>query len=354
MPDLDQLIAQAQAFVRNLFNRGRGPGAPRQGGGGRGIFLLGVAVVLLWAASGFYRVEPDEQGVVLLFGAFSRTTTPGLNYHLPWPIEHVEVLPVTRVNQIEIGYRSATGGARIESGTDPSGRDVSQESLMLTGDENIIDMDIAVQWRIADAVKYLFNTRYPDAIVKAVAESSIREVIGRTPIQPAMTERRAQIAADVQHQTQQILDHYGAGIEITQVQILKADPPDAVIESFRDVQRANTDAERLRNEADSYRNDVVPRARGEAAGIIAQAEGAKQAIVASAQGETRRFLSVLAAYDQAKDITLSRLYIETLENVLGRAQVTVLDDKLRGLLPLLPLGGATDSVAPAAPQGAPK
>jgi membrane protease subunit HflK len=353
MPDLDQLIAQAQAFIRSLI--GRSSGKPRTTGGGRrGPALLGIAVVALWLASGIYTVQPDEQGVVLRFGAFSGTTLPGINYHLPWPIEHVEVVPVTRVNQIEIGYRSGPGNGRIESGGDASGRDISQESLMLTGDENILDLDVAVQWRIADAVKYLFDTRYPDIIVKAVAESSIREVIGRTPIQPAMTERRAQIAADVQRQTQQILDKYQAGIEITQVQILKADPPDAVIESFRDVQRANTDAERLRNEAQSYSNDIVPRARGDAGQIVAQAEGQKQAIIAGAQGETQRFLSVLAAYDQAKDITLSRIYIETMQAVLKNSRVTVLDSKANGVLPLLPLGETGLPVTPTPAAGAPR
>ena len=345
MPDLDQLIAQAQAFVRNLFGGGGGrSGGPRlaRPGGRRGLTLLGLAVAALWMASGFYRVEPDQEGVVLRFGAFTRTTLPGLNYHLPWPIERVELPAVTRVNLIEIGYRTGPGSGS-DAGGNAGARDVPQESLMLTGDENIIDLDVAVLWRVSNATGYLFNVRNPDAVVKAVAESSIREVIGRTPIQPAMTERRAQIAADVQKQTQQILDKYGAGIEITQVQIQKADPPDAVIESFRDVQRANTDAERLRNEADAYANNVVPRARGDASQIVAQAEGEKQATIASAQGQTKRFLSVLAAYDQAKDITLTRIYIETLQDVLGRARVTVLDDKLKGLLPLLPLG---DTVPP--------
>jgi membrane protease subunit HflK len=356
MPDLDQLIAQVQAFIRGLLGRTGGPpGGPRTArpGGRRGPALLGLGVIALWLASGFYRVQPDEQGVVLRFGAFTRATLPGLNYHLPWPVERVEVVPVTRVNLIEIGYRSSPGGSRVESGPDAAGQEVSQESLMLTGDENILDLDVAVLWRVADAKQYLFDTRYPDSIVKAVSESSIREVIGRTPIQPAMTERRAQIAADVQHQTQETLDKYQAGIEIVQVQIQKADPPGAVIESFRDVQRANTDAERLRNEAESYRNDIVPRAHGDAGRIVAEAEGAKQAIVANAQGETRRFLSVLAAYELAKDITLSRLYIETLQDVLGHAHVTVLDDKLKGVLPLLSLGAdAATPTTPAAPQGA--
>jgi membrane protease subunit HflK len=329
---------------------GGGGGGRRMMGtsGGRGLLLLGLAVAALWMASGFYRVEPDQEGVVLRFGAFNRTSLPGLNYHLPWPVERVELPAVTRVNLIEIGYRSAPNSSSDVASS--GARDVPQESLMLTGDENIIDLDVAVLWKVSDAMHYLFSVRNADAVVKAVAESSIREVIGRTPIQPAMTERRAQIAADVQHQVQQILDRYGAGIEITQVQIQKADPPDAVIESFRDVQRANTDAERLRNEADAYANNVVPRARGDASRIIAEAEGQKQATIANAEGQTKRFLSVLAAYDQAKDITLSRLYIETMQDVLAHAHVTVLDNNLKGLLPLLPLG---DSVPTAAPTPAP-
>lgn len=351
MPDLDALIAQAQAFVRNLFGGGRGGGSPRTArpGGRRGLTLLGLAVLALWLASGFYRVEPDQEGVVLRFGAFNRTALPGLNYHLPWPVERVELPAVTRVNLIAIGYRTGPGSSSDAGGTAAT-RDVPQESLMLTGDENIIDLDVAVLWRVASATNYLFNVRNADAVVKAVAESSIREVIGRTPIQPAMTERRAQIATDVQAQTQQILDRYGAGIEITQVQIQKADPPDAVIESFRDVQRANTDAERLRNEADAYANNVVPRARGDASQIVAQAEGEKQAAVARAMGETKRFQSVLTAYEQAKDITLTRIYIETMQDVLGHARITVLDDRLKGLLPLLPLG---DSALPPQPTAKP-
>jgi len=302
------------------------------------LALLGLAVVALWLASGVYRVQPDEQGVVLRFGAYINRTGPGLNWHWPWPIERVETPAVTRINRTEIGYRSINGG-RIESGPDQSGRDVSQESLMLTGDENIIDIDVAVFWKINDAAAYLFNTRDPNVIVKAVAESSMREVIGRTPIQPALTELRAQIEADVMHQTQQILDTYKAGVEITQVQLQKVDPPGAVIESFRDVQRANTDAERMRNEAQSYANDIVPRARGDAARLVAEAEGSRQATIAQATGQTQRFLSVLTAYRAAKDITLKRMYIETMQDILSHSPSIVVDDKLKGLVPFLPLTG---------------
>src|SRR5271166_4048585 len=342
-PDLDQIIARLQASARRLLAGGGGKWA-----GGRGIALLALAVIAFWLASGFYRVQPDELGVVLRFGAFNRTTLPGLNYHLPWPVESVERPAVTRINRLEIGYRSGANDSRTETGRDQSGRDVLEESLMLTGDENIIDIDFAVFWRIRDPVAFLFNTRDPDVTVKAVAESAMREVIGRTPIQPALTQLRAQIEVDVMREVQTILDTYGAGVEITQVQLQKVDPPAAVIESFRDVQRANTDAERMRNEAESYRNDIVPRARGDAARIVAEGQGAKAASVALATGETRRFNNVLKAYQSAKDVTLRRLYLDTMQDVLSHSQPLVVDDKLKGLVPFLPL-----NIPPPAPAATP-
>jgi|SRR5579859_1334786 len=342
LPDLDQLIRRMQLFIRSIIG-GRGPGSRFTGG--RGLALLGIVVVALWFASGIYRVEPDEQGVVLRFGAFSYTTPPGLNYHLPWPIETARTPAVTRINRIEIGYRS--GGQQ-------SGNGVPEESLMLTGDENIIDINFAVFWKISNAVDYLFNTRYPDVVVKAVAESSMREVIGRTPIQPALTELRGQIATDVQRQTQQVLDNYKAGVEITGVQLQGVNPPAEVVESFLDVQRANTDAERVRNEAESYRNDIVPRARGDAARIVAEGQGARQASIAQATGQTQRFLSVLKQYQQAKDVTLRRMYIETMQDILTHTPALVVDDKLKGLVPFLPLNlpSAPRPAAPPAAQGA--
>jgi membrane protease subunit HflK len=343
-PDLDKLISQAQDFIRNLMGGGQGGGRGRSPGGGRfsqfsrgrGISLALIAILVLWIGSGFYVVRPDEQGVVLRFGAYSYWTPPGLHWHLPWPVEEVELPTVTRINRTEIGFRSAAGGT-IEAGQDASGRDVLAESLMLTGDENIIDIDFTVFWRISDASAFLFNTANPEALVRVVAESSMREVIGRTPIQPALTQLRAQIEADVFKQTQEILDRYQAGVEITQVQLQKVDPPAAVIESFRDVQRANTDAERMRNEAESYRNDIVPRARGDAARIVAEGQGAKAASVALATGETQRFDNVLKAYQSAKDVTLRRMYLDTMQDVMSHSQPLVVDDKLKGLVPFLPL-----------------
>jgi len=342
-PDIDELIEKAQAFLRGLLPPGFGGGGRRGPGPGGGrsslaLLLVVAAVVVLWLASGFYRVQPDEQGVVLRFGAFDRTTLPGLNYHLPWPVESVLSPQVTRINRVEIGYRSGGPEGRIEAGRDASGRDVLEESLMLTGDENIIDIDFAVFWRIRDAGAFLFNTRHPEYTVKSAAESVMREVIGRTPIQPALTEGRAAIEVAVIKGVQAILDQYGTGVEITQIQLQKVDPPAAVIDSFRDVQRANTDADRMRNEAESYHNDIVPRARGDAARIVAEADATRQANIAQATGEAQRFLSVLKAYNAAKDVTMQRLYIETMEDILSHTPTVVVDQGLQGVVPYLPLG----------------
>lgn len=350
IPDLDQLIAQAQAFIRRLIGGGGGGGGGRGGPrfritGGRPILLIGLGVIILWLASGIYRVEPDEQGVVQLFGAVNRVTSPGLRYHLPWPIEQVQVPAVTRINRTEIGYRSGGTAGALQ---------IPTESLMLTGDENIIDINLAVFWKINDAVAYLFNTRDPDGLVKAVAESSIREVMGRTPIQPALTQLRARIESEVLQQTQQILDRYQAGIEVTQVQLQRVDPPDAVIESFRDVQRANTDAERMVNEAEAYRNGIVPRARGDAARLVAQGQATQQASVAEATGQAQQFDAVLKAYQAAKDVTLKRMYLDTMRTILSHSHPLVVDNQLKGVLPFLPLNvpGAPPRAAQPTPPDA--
>ena len=347
-PDLDALIARLQGW-RSRFGGRPGGFLPS---GGRAVILVALLAVVLWLGSGFYRVEPDEQGVVLRFGAFSRTTLPGLNYHLPWPVETVFTPAVTRINRTEIGSRSAVNASDQEETSRPA----PQESLMLTGDENIIDIDLVLLWRIDNAVDYLFNTRDPDVTVKAVAESVLREVMGRTPIQPALGPMRAQIAADVMEQTQRILDGYHAGVQITQVLLQKVDPPAAVIESFRDVQRANTDAERMRNEAQAYANDIVPRARGDAARLVAAGQGDKQATIAQATGETKRFLSVLAAYRTAKDVTVQRMYLDTMRDVFTHSRALIVDDRMKGLLPLLQLNqppAATPTTPPPASTPAP-
>ncbi len=335
-PDIEEMIRNAQNTVRRFLPLG---GA----GGGKAIGLAALVVVGVWAASGFYRVQPDELGVVMRFGAFDRTAPPGLNYRIPFPVEAVTTPRVTRINRVDIGFRGAPDavpGARVVPA-----RDVLAESLMLTGDENIIDIDFAVFWRIRDAGDFLFNTRNPEETVKSVTESVMREVIGKTPIQAALTEARAQIEQDVRRNTQAVMDQYRAGIEITQVQMQKSDPPAAVVESFRDVQRANTDRERVRNEAESFRNDIIPRARGEAERMMQEAQGFRDSQIARARGEAGRFTAVLSAYAQARDVTVRRIYLETMEEIFKRNGMTLVDDRLQGLVPFLPLGD-TRSAAP--------
>lgn len=323
-PNVDELLRKGQDFVRRFL--------PRGFGGGKGIAIIGAILVGVWLLSGFYRVQPDEQGVVLRFGAFNRTTPPGLNYALPVPIESVTTPRVTRINRIDVGFRSQVEGTRPI----PT-RDVPEESLMLTGDENIIDIDFAVFWRIRDAGEFLFNIRNPEETVKSAAESVMREVIGRTPIQPALTEARAQIEQAVREGTQAMLDQYRAGIELAQVQLQKVDPPAAVIDAFRDVQRANADRERLRNEAEAFRNDIIPRARGEAERFVQEAQGDREGRVARARGEAERFTQILAAYSQARDVTRTRLYLETMEEILRSSPTVLVDDKVQNLVPFLPL-----------------
>jgi modulator of FtsH protease HflK len=357
-PDFDAMVERLKKSVEDVLGRGgggggggNGPRFPGGGGAGRifgalgpkGSLLVCAGVVALWLLTGLYRVQPDQQGIVMRFGAYDRSAEPGLNYHLPWPIESVERPAVTRINRVDIGYRADSVDAQGRGG------DVSAESLMLTGDENIIDINAAVFWRIRDAKAFLFNTRNPEITVKSAAESVMREVMGRTPIQPALTDARARIEADVTSGVQAILDQYGTGVEITQVQLQRVDPPAAVIESFRDVQRANTDADRMRNEAESYHNDIVPRARGDAARIVAEADATRQANIVEASGEAQRFLSVLAAYEKSKDVTTQRLYIETMQDILSKTPTVVVDAGAQGVVPYLPLG----ALSPAAPSTSP-
>ena len=348
-PDLDDAIRQAQDAIRRVLPGGGGSG------GGKLFAVLGFVILLGWAAWEIFtfRVQPDEQGVVMRFGAFSRTEQPGLNFRLPWPIESVTTPRVTRINRVDIGFIGAQDGA-LTGGRVMAARDVLEESLMLTGDENIIDIDVAVFWRIRDVGEFLFNTRNPESTVKSAAESVMREVIGRTAIQPALTEARAQIEQEVRRGAQAIVDQYKAGIEITQVQLQKVDPPAQVVDAFRDVQRANADRERQRNEAESFRNDIIPRARGEAERMVQEAQGFRESQVARAGGESARFLSVLSAYEQARDVTTRRMYLETMEEILRRNPKVIVDDRLQGVVPFLQLGEGGARVPPAAvPQARP-
>jgi len=327
-------------------------------GGGRGFMLILVGLLVVWVLSGFYRVQPDEQGVVLRFGKWVATTQPGLNWHWPYPIETVETPSVERINAIDIGFRTLGGDRSSRT----QRRDVPEESLMVTGDQNIIDIDFTVQWKVADAGKFLFNIRNPEATVKIAAESAMREIIGRTDIQPALTEARQDIEVKARTLLQGILNEYDAGIEITQVQLQEVLPPAPVIDAFDDVQRARQDRERLRNEADAYRNDVLPRARGEAQRIIQQAQGYRERLKNEAEGEAQRFLQVYQAYLQNKEVTRRRMYLETMQKLLSGSDKVIMDRGTQNVVPYLPLdqlrqGGSragssrrTPTLAPSAAQ----
>ncbi len=326
-PNLDETIKKLQDTI-NKFTGG--------GTGGTKPIIYGLIILaVIWALSGLYRVLPDEQGVVLRFGKFVNTTQPGLNYHLPFPIESVLTPKVTKVNRMDIGFRSER-----DSGFGQGGgvADVPEESLMLTGDENIVNIDFSVFWVIKDAGNFLFKIQDPEGTVKAAAETAMREVIARSDIQPILTEGRAVIERDTQDIIQKILDEYESGVLITQVQTQKADPPDQVIDAFRDVQAARADMERSKNEAEAYANDVIPRARGEAAKILQAAEAYKKEVVAKAEGEASRFLSIYTEYDKAKEVTQERMYLETMEQVLADINKIIIDkDSGSGVVPYLPL-----------------
>jgi len=327
-PSIDDLAGQFQDSIKKMF-----PGGANVPGGKKPIGLFIIIALALWLGSGFYRVLPDEQGVVLRFGKFVNLTQPGLNYHLPFPVETALTPKVTRVNRIDVGFRSAS-----DTGRATGIADVPEESLMLTGDENIVDINYSVFWLIKDGGKFLFNIQDPEETVKSVAETAMREVVARNPIQTVLTGGRARIEIDTQKIMQEILDFYESGIQITQVQTQKADPPKEVIDSFRDVQAAKADKERLQNEADAYANDVIPRARGEAAQVVQQAEGYKRQVVASAEGEASRFLAIYSEYKNAKAVTQERMYLETMEKVLAGIDKIIIDQKSSGgVVPYLPL-----------------
>ena len=324
-PSIDDIIRKAQGSVGKIFPGGKGGSKP--------IIIGLVVLVVLWALSGLYRVLPDEQGVVLRFGKFVKTTQPGLNYHIPFPVESVLTPKVTKVNRIDVGFRSAS-----DSGRSSGIGDVSEESLMLTGDENIVDIDYSVFWVIKDAGKFLFNIQSPLETVKTASETAMREVIAKSKIQSILTEGRSKIENEVQNITQGILDEYGSGIQVTQVQTQKADPPDQVIDAFRDVQAARADRERSKNEAEGYANDVIPRARGEAEKILQQAEAYKKEVVAKAEGEASRFLAIYNEYKNAKQVTQERMYLETMEKVLADIDKVIIDKNSgSGVVPYLPL-----------------
>jgi membrane protease subunit HflK len=289
-----------------------------------------VLALAVWAASGFYKVQPDQVGLVLHFGRWIDTRGPGLNYHLPYPIEVVLLPRVTAVNQLKIG-----NGMVMQ---------------MLTGDENIVEATASISWRIKDPAKFLFNVFDPEATVKLAGESAVRQIIGLNPIQSGLSDQRQKIADDAQALLQRILDSYDAGIQITQVQLQRVDPPLAVIDAFNDVQRARADQQRARNEAEAYRNDILPRARAEADRLDEEAQAYKEQVLNQAHSDADRFSAFDSAYSKSPDITARRLYLDTMEDVLKSAGKILIDPSGHAgpsIIPYLPLAGP-QTAAPAA------
>ena len=323
-PDVDELLRQSKDKIKKMM--------PGGFGGGKGLSLLLLIVIGFWLITGVYRVNPQQQGIVMRFGEFVRTTQPGLHYHLPSPIETVLTPDVTRDNRIEIGYRSFGGAAT-------SRRDVPDESKMITGDENNIDIDFIVFWKIADAGAYLFNIQDPPETVKVAAQSVMRDIIGQTKIQTALTGGRQDIQLKAKIMLQDLLNEYQAGVEIRDVQLLSVDPPAEVIDAFNDVQRARQDRDTLINEAEAFRNDIVPRARGEAAQLISEAEAYESEVVNRAKGDADRFNSIYKSYKLNPDVTESRIYLETMEKVFSNVKKIIMDKSASGsgVVPYLPL-----------------
>ncbi len=323
--DFEQMINQWLARLKQRAAGGRrGPSIPK-------VYLLVVAL-LIWLATGIYFVAPDEAGVVVRFGKAIYTSPPGPHWHLPWPMERVYKPKVTQIQKVEVGFRT------ISVGPPARYRDVPTEGLMLTGDENIVNLEFIIQFKIKDPIHYLFRVRNPVETLKDAAESAMRETVGKKEIDDALTTGKGLIQNESQELLQQILDQYEAGIQVVTVKLQDVDPPEAVNDAFKDVINAQQDKERLINEAKGYRNDIIPKARGAAAQKLNEAEAYKQALVKRASGEAQRFKEVLKEYRQAKFVTRKRLYLETMEKILPNTQKIIVDESVRkNVLPYLPL-----------------
>ncbi|MFD1696526.1 FtsH protease activity modulator HflK [Roseibium aestuarii] len=335
-PDLEELLRRTQDRMKTVL----------PGGGGRGLGFAGGALVVtvlagLWLATGLYRVEEGEVGVELVFGEVTSQTGTGLNYNWPYPIGEVYLPQVELQREMTVGVQEFVTGSQVRS------QEVPAESLMLTGDENIVDVGFKVQWRIQNTsegiANFLFNIQNPEGTVKAVAESAMREVVGASKIDAILTENRASIQNDVSTLMQTTLDSYQAGIEITEVQMQRVDPPQQVIDAFRDVQAARADNDRIKNEATAYANRVVPEARGEAARILEAAAAYREQTIAEATGQSERFNQIYEQYKNAPDVTRERMYLETLEKVLGSNAKIIIDSQAggQGVVPYLPLNELT-------------
>lgn len=348
MPELEEIMKKGQEQLRVLMG-GRGPRGPQPNGTGgaggpafgRGTIGLGVlALVAVWGWASIYTVRPEEQSVELFLGKFSSLGQSGLNF-APWPLVTAEVIPVTPERTVDVGMGRAAG--------DNSG-------LMLTGDENIVDIDFQVVWNVSDAQKFLFNLRDPEQTVRAVAESAMREIIAQSELAPILNRDRGTIADRLKDMVQSTLDSYDSGLHIVRVNFDKADPPSEVIDAFREVQAAEQQRTRLQNEADGYANRVLGQARGDAAEILEGAEAYRAQVVNRAEGEASRFSAILAEYEKSPEVTRRRLYLETMEEVLGRVDKVIIDEKgQNGVVPYLPLDQLMrNGQGPAAGSAAPK
>lgn len=319
-PDLDELWRKFNQRLNELFGRKSGGTSGGDGGfrsfGGGGL-IIGL-LVLVWIASGFYIVNAGERGVVLRFGRYVETTMPGPHWHLPYPVETKEVVNVDQVRTVEVGYRGSVKNK------------VPKEALMLTDDENIIDVQFAVQYTVGDPKAYLFNNRSPDEAVLQAAETAVREVVGKSQMDYVLYEGRADVAARAGSLVQQILDRYKTGINISKVTMQNAQPPEQVQAAFDDAVKAGQDKERLKNEAQAYANDVIPRARGAAARLQEEAQGYKQRVIDTAEGDAARFNEVLAEYSKAPAVTRERLYIDAMQQILSNSSKVLVDQKSGG------------------------
>jgi membrane protease subunit HflK len=328
-PDLDEIVRKIQNKLGGLFGGGKGGDRPGGGAGGFGAGIIVVILIAIWLMTGFYIVQQGERGVVLRFGKTAVVTTAGLRWHMPWPIETVEKVNVEEVSVIEIGYRTnqRTGGKTK----------VSREAVMLTEDENIIDIEFAVQYRISDASEFLFNVRDPRGTIFQATESAIREIAGKNTMDFILTEGREEVGQKTRVVLQEILDRYKSGILITQLRVQDAQPPAEVKAAFDDAVKAREDEQRIKNEAEAYANDILPRARGAAARLIQEAEGYKASVMARAQGDARRFSAIAREYAKAPRVTRDRLYLETIEEILSKSTKVFVDQKGGNNLLYLPL-----------------
>lgn len=335
-PDIEELMNLGQDWLRK-FTGGSGANHTPQH-----YWLAGLLVLGLWLSTGVYTIQPEEEGVIMRFGKYVRSATPGLNYKFPTPIEILTKVPVTRTNKEEIGYRSSGAALTVEALRQNS---IADESQMLTTDENIVDINFDVQWNVANAKDFILNVRDVgrENTVKSVAESAMREVIGLSRINDVLAEERSKIEQNARQHMQDTLDNLHMGVNIISVQLRRVDPPKEAIDAYRDVQNAKQDKEREINQATSYRNDVVPKARGEAERMLQEAEAYKQRVIADAVGEANRFNAVLAEYQRAKEVTRKKMYIETMQEIFSNTEKIILDKSAGNVLPHLPLSNKSEN-----------